>query len=285
MIKRPEDVWGVDQEYAESYEAKVAEGRAIAADLKATIVAIARNAMPAMANTFDLLMEVQRGFRDCRMYVYENDSTDGTNAGLDKAAELLPWLTVEHGALGGIDSRGFEPERTIRLAHCRNQCLEWVRHNAADTSFTIVLDMDPEYGFSVDGVFNSIAWLANKRAGGSVTPPGGMASYSLIRMPQEGGNAGVAHYDAWAARPPSWWRDRRNEIGFTWFSAFLPPVGSPPCPMNSAFGGLGVYWTEAFLAGGYSGEDCEHVGHHRRMQRAGWQMWLNPGSRYIAVWQ
>ena len=284
MIKRPEDVWGVDQEYAESYEAKVAEGRAIAADLKATIVAIARNAMPAMGNTFDLLVEVQRGFKDCRMFVYENDSTDGTNTALDKAAELLPWLTVEHDTLGGSDSRGFEPERTIRLAHCRNRCLEWVRENAADAAFTIVLDMDPEHGFSVDGVFNSIAWLAHKRSSGSTTPPGGMASYSLIRMPQEDGNVGVAHYDAWAARP-NWWRDRRNEIGFTWFSAFLPPVGSPPLAMNSAFGGLAVYWTEAFLAGGYSGEDCEHVGHHRRMQRAGWQMWLNPGSRYIAVWQ
>jgi hypothetical protein len=54
--------------------------------------------------------------------------------------------------------------------------------------------------------------------------------------------------------------------------------------MNSAFGGLCVYRTEAFLTGGYSGEDCEHVGHHRRMRQAGYQMWLNPGSRYIAVW-
>jgi hypothetical protein len=111
-----------------------------------------------------------------------------------------------------------------------------------------------------------------------------MASYSLMRMIQEDGSVGVAHYDAWAARPVSWWRDRRNEIGFTWFSAFLPPVGAPPCPMNSAFGGLGVYWTEAFLTGGYSGEDCEHVPHHRRMAKAGWRMWLNPGCRYIAVW-
>jgi hypothetical protein len=106
-----------------------------------------------------------------------------------------------------------------------------------------------------------------------------MASYSLYRTGE-----GIAHYDAWAARPVSWWRDRRNEIGFTWFSAFLPPVGSPPCPMNSAFGGLAVYQTRAFLAGGYSGGDCEHVPHHRRMRAAGYQMYLNPGCRYIAVW-
>jgi hypothetical protein len=55
--------------------------------------------------------------------------------------------------------------------------------------------------------------------------------------------------------------------------------------MNSAFGGLAVYQTKAFLSGGYTGEDCEHVGHHRRMREAGYQMWLNPGCRYIAVWE
>lgn len=285
MTRRPEDVWVVDQEYAADYEQRVADGRAVAREQSANIVAIARNAMPLMANTFDLLCEVQAGFADCKMFVYENDSTDGTGTALDKAASVLPWLTVEHGSLGGEDSRGFEPERTIRLAHCRNRCLEWVREHRKATAFTIVIDMDPEYGFSVDGVFNSVFWLANKRASGVPTPAGGMASYSLIRMPQEGGQVGVAHYDAWAARPVCWWRDRKDEIGFTWFSAFLPPVGSPPCPMNSAFGGLAVYWTEAFLSGGYSGEDCEHVPHHRRMAKAGWQMYLNPGCRYVAVWK
>jgi hypothetical protein len=284
MTRRPEEVWTVDREYADDYQQKVTDGRAIASEQGANIVAIARNAMPLMANTFDLLCEVQAGFKDCKMFVYENDSTDGTDAGLDKAAAVLPWLTVEHGSLGGEDNRGFEPERTIRLAHCRNRCLEWVREHRKATAFTIVIDMDPEHGFSVDGLFNSIAWLAHKRTSGVPTPAGGMASYSLIRMQHDDGQAGVAHYDAWAARPVCWWRDRKDEIGFTWFSAFLPPVGSPPCQMNSAFGGLAVYWTEAFLAGGYSGEDCEHVPHHRRMSKAGWSMWLNPGCRYIAAW-
>jgi hypothetical protein len=284
MTTRPENIWGVDEEYAELYREMVDEGRAVAGEQKAVIVAIARNAMPAMANTFDLIVELQRGFAECRMFVYENDSTDGTNVALDRASEMLPWLTVQHDSLGGDDSRGFSPERTIRLAHCRSRCLEWVRENAKSTAFTIVLDMDPEGGFSVDGVFNSIAWLARKRSSSSTTPAGGMASYSLVCVKQDD-RVGLMHYDAWAARPVSWWRDRRDEIGFNWFSSFLPPVGSPPCPMNSAFGGLCVYWTEAFLAGGYSGEDCEHVPHHRRMAKAGWQMWLNPGSRYIAVLQ
>jgi hypothetical protein len=158
-----------------------------------------------------------------------------------------------------------------------------VRTHASDTAWTIVLDMDPQGGFDVDGVFNSIGCLSDASLGCRGLSPGGMASYSLW-CAKKGGDARVAHYDAWAARPVCFWEDRRAITGLAWFSAFMPPVGSPPMPMNSAFGGLAVYSTRAFLSGGYSGDDCEHVPHHRRMHEAGWQMYLNPGCRYIAVW-
>ncbi len=277
-LRRPEAVWPVDGEYQADYEAKTLAGIEMAKDTSAAIVAIARNSLPALANTLPLITMVKRQFKDCKMYFWENDSEDATAAVLDKYAEIEPGVTVEHGTLGGIDSRGFEKERTERLALCRNKCLEWVRANAADTTWTIVFDTDPAGGFSPDGVFNSIGWLGSMMAAGCPLQPAGMASYSLARYPD-----GIAHYDAWAARL-NWWDDRREKVGMNWFWHLLPPAGSPPFPMNSAFGGLAVYQTKAFLAGGYSGEDCEHVPHHRRMREAGYQMFLNPGCRYIAVW-
>jgi hypothetical protein len=276
----PESLWQVDDEYAEAYAAMVRTGVQTASETDVVIVAICRNALPALANTLPLMALTGSLFRSCRGYIFENDSDDQTPAVLDKFGELCSWVTIEHATLGGIDSRGFEPERTRRLAYCRNKCLEWVRDNAADTTWTIVLDTDPAGGFSPEGVLNSVGHFASLMTSASPLQPGGMAAYSLYRTAE-----GIAHYDAWAARPVCWWRDRRNEIGFNWFSAFMPPVGSPPCPMNSAFGGLAVYQTKAFLSGGYTGEDCEHVGHHRRMREAGYQMWLNPGCRYIAVWE
>jgi hypothetical protein len=277
-LRRPEAVWPVDPDCEADYEAKTLAGIEMAKDTSAAIVAIARNSLPALANTLPLITMVKRQFKDCKMYFWENDSEDATAAVLDKYAEIEPGVTVEHGTLGGIDSRGFEKERTERLALCRNKCLEWVRANAADTTWTIVYDTDPAGGFSPDGVFNSIGWLGSMMAAGCPLQPAGMASYSLARYPD-----GVAHYDAWAARL-NWWDDRREKVGMNWFWHLLPPVGSPPFPLNSAFGGLAVYQTKAFLAGGYSGEDCEHVPHHRRMREAGYQMYLNPGCRYIAVW-
>ena len=64
----------------------------------------------------------------------------------------------------------------------------------------------------------------------------------------------------------------------------MPPVGSPPFPMNSAFGGLCVYRTGAYLGGRYSGKnaDCEHVNFHRELADKGWDLYLNPGSVYVA---
>lgn len=280
-MPRPEDIWPVDHEYANDYATKVRVGRETAAGLSAAIVGIARNAMPFLTNTLALVDEVAAGFRQCRAFFYENDSEDSTAATLDSFSSRQ-WVDVMHEWLDVEDHRGFGRGRTDRLARCRNICLEWVRTHASDTAWTIVLDLDPHGGFSVDGVFHSIACLADRDLSTGVTRAGGMASYSLYREIMAGGKVGIAHYDAWAARP-NWWRDRREEIGFTWFSQFLPPVGSPPVAMNSAFGGLAVYKTTAFLSGGYSGEDCEHVPHHRRMREAGWQMYLNPGCRYHAV--
>jgi hypothetical protein len=278
---RPEEVWPVDAEYADDYERMVRVGRETAAELDVAIVAIARNAMPLIRNTFGLVGQLRAGFRRSQVFVYENDSEDGTAEYLDGQP-----ITAEHDTLGGIDSRGFEPERTVRLAHCRNRCHDWVREHAAGSAWTIVLDTDPQYGFSVDGVFNSIAWLG--RLSTKAWPAGGMASYSLYRVNDGSGlSQGVAQYDAWAMRL-NWWRDRKEEIGMGWASMMMPPVGSPPIPMNSAFGGLCVYNTEAFLAAGerpYEGGDCEHVFLHRKMAKAGYQLYLNPGCRYVAIWR
>lgn len=275
-IRRPEDFWSVD--YGESYPEHVEFGRVEARRQKLAIVSICRNAMPYLKNTLRLVDELAGLWRDCAYYVYENDSTDETAKELDDFA-IRQWVTIEHDTLGGEDSRGFEPERTIRLAKCRTRCQDWVRKHAADAGYVMVLDTDPHGGFSVDGVLNSLGWFC-EMLGESFhrREPGAMASHSLFAR-EEAGGYGVAAYDAWAARL-NWWEDRRDH---NWFHMLMPPVGSDPIPMNSAFGGLCLYRRDAYLAGVYEGGDCEHVAHHKAMQKAGYQLFLNPGSRYVAI--
>lgn len=277
QIRRPEDFWDVD--YVESYKEHVEFGRAEARRQKLAIVSICRNAMPYLRNTLSLVDELAGLWRDCSYYVFENDSTDETAAVLDDFA-IRQWVTVEHDTLGGEDNRGFQPERTVRLAKCRTRCQDWVRRHAADANYVLVLDADPHGGFSTEGVLNSLGWLC-EMAGESFhrREPAAMASYSLFMRQESPGVFAAAQYDSWAARPNHWEDDRQ----MAWFHLFMPPVGSQPIAMNSAFGGLCLYRREAYLAGVYEGGDCEHVLHHKAMQKAGYQLFLNPGSRYVAL--
>lgn len=278
--RRPEEFWGVEELYWPSYGEHVEYGRVEARRQKLAIVSIARNSMPWLANTLLLVDELAGLWRDCVYYVYENDSTDGTAEALDAFA-LRQWVTVEHDSLGGIDARGFDRERTERLAHCRSRCQTWVRNHAADANYVLVLDTDPHGGFSTNGVLNSLGWFC-EMLGESWhrREPGAMASSSIfIRRDKEPDSFNAAGYDAWAARLNTF-EDRRDHL---WFHFLIPPAGSQPIPMYSAFGGLCLYRREAYLSGQYDGRDCEHVALHRSMQRAGYQLFLNPGSRYVAM--
>lgn len=278
-VRQPEDIWLVEDAYLQAYQEKIEYGRAAARRAKLAIVSICRSAMPHLKNTLRLVDDLALRFRDTAFYVYENDSDDETPAVLYDFA-LRQWVTVEYGTTGEPDERGFEPDRTHRLARCRTKCQEWVRRNAADADYVLALDTDPHGGFSVDGVINSVGWFCEIRSQATrPRAPGAMASYSLFMRIEEGGRIGVAQYDSWAARL-NWWEDRRHH---EWFHLLLPPVGSTPIPMNSAFGGACLYAKDAYLAGVYEGGDCEHVAFHRAMQRAGYQLYLNPGSRYIAL--
>jgi len=279
IVTRPEDIWEVGDDYLAGYLEHIEYGRDAARRKKLAIVSIARNSMPHLKNTLRLVDELAAFWRDCVFYVYENDSVDETANVLDDFA-IRQWVEVEHGSLGGEDTRGFQPDRTVRLARCRFKCQEWVRRNAADADYVMVLDTDPHGGFSPDGVMNSLGWFCEMLGESChLRQPGAMASYSLFMRQDSLGVYGVASYDAWAARL-NWWEDTRQHA---WFHALMPPVGSTPIPMNSAFGGLCLYSREAFLAGFYEGGDCEHVPFHRAMQGVGYQLYLNPGSRYIAV--
>ncbi len=277
---RPEEFWGLDEVYAASYREHVNFGRVEARRQKLAIVSIARNSMPYLKNTLRLVDELAGMWRDCCYYIYENDSDDGTAEALDEFA-LRQWVTVEHATLGGLDARGWDRERTERLAKCRARCQQWVRNHAADAGYVMVLDTDPHGGFSVDGVMNSLGHFCSMLGDSwNRREPGAMASHSLfVEKNGEPGVYGAASYDAWAAKLNTW-DDKRDHA---WFHLLDPPVGSPPIPMNSAFGGLCLYRRDAYLAGVYDGTTCEHVPFHRAMQRAGYQLFLNPGSRYVAL--
>lgn len=275
-MNRPEDFWAIDSEYEDLYREMVSRGRAIAADSKVAVVGIARNCANNLRNTILLLSELGACFDWPRGFIYENDSEDDTQKVLFR--DRPAWLTATSDVRDRPYLTGFERDRTIALAEYRNICRQWVEDTTADADFVVVIDLDADGGFSVDGVLNSLAWLEKYH------DAAGMGSFSLLRITEDGKDH-FAHYDAWAARL-NWWSDRRSVIGLGWFHQLFPAVGGPPIRMNSCFGGLAVYRAAAYLAGRYAGGDCEHVLFHRSIAEAtGLSMYLNPGSRFAAILQ
>lgn len=261
-----------DAEFADAYRDEVAAGRKRARDASVAFVAICRNAMPWLPLTLPLVEETGRCFREWRAFVYENDSEDETKE------VLAEWSDGEQRQVAlNLHNRPHlnhttEPVRTHALAEYRTAC-QWAVRHGPPVDYVIVFDTDPWGGWSIDGVLNSLAWLER------LPVLYGLASYSWCETQQPFGPFAM-HYDAFAARLNHW--TRRDQ---QWFHHWHPVVGSPPVPFRSAFGQLAIYRGSDYLAGKYSGEDCEHVCFHRSIHGAtGRALSLNPSMRCVSFW-
>ena len=284
----PDLILPPDQEFTQQYWDRCDFGRQQAKSRRVAFVAICRNAMPFLPMTLNKVRDTAAMFRDWRLFIFENDSEDGTKETLEKAIRQSSRvaITLQNNGRPHLNTTK-AAARTFALAEYRNSCRDWVASNARNFDYVVVFDTDPWGGWSVDGIANSIGWLEDvdnlldEYHGGWMQDWGsaaGMASYSWCRwqLPAFGNEPIDAHYDAWACR----W-NHFNERSGLWFHLWHPPVGSEPVRMNSAFGQLAIYRTPRFLEGVYRGGDCEHVSHWRT---CGGDCYLNPSQRVVSFW-
>lgn len=258
----------VDPMFVDSYNEKTELGKGIAKDSKIAIVAIARDCGLQLQDSINRIKSITT--KQTNFFVYENDSADDTKAILDSNnIELIS----QDLNLPYLNDTSYT--RTNRLAKYRNICLEWVRNNHSDADYVIVVDLDADLGFSVDGIYNSIYWL------NVIEKAGGMGAYSLFYR-----DSNLAHYDTFAVRLNDWKPSGEADYNNMWAKNWHPLVGSDPVQMYSCFGGLGVYKTEAFLSSTYKGElGSEHVDFHKTMKESGWDMYINPSNRFFSVYE
>jgi glycosyltransferase involved in cell wall biosynthesis len=274
----PDVALPVDFEFAGMYADATCEGALVAARSKVCVVGLARNIAGILPVSLKRIADTVKHFAEWKAVVFENDSTDGTKEILQQWAIDDP----EHVMVQLVDNgrphlHGFERDRVVALADYRNRCREMVRRHMPDADYVLVLDLDAWGGWSIHGIINGIGWHARMPKAGC------MASTSLFKHSGTliDGKAPWAHYDNWAYR----WLGWTPRIG-PWFTFWLPPPGAPPIEVNSAFGGCGLYKTQAYLEAEYSGDngDCEHVNFHRMMKDKGWTVHLNPAQRCVMTW-
>jgi hypothetical protein len=274
-------------EFAEQFAALADIGSRRWQESSVAFVGLARNCAAHLDANLARLEMLAAGCREWQLHIVTNDNDDETPQVLEAFSAKYSQATFTDSRLGREQfTSEFAGRRTEALAEYRNQCRDWVAEHAAACELVIAIDFDSWGGWSHVGAMHGVGSLA-------VTPDAyGVASVSLAQYPQLGMGEdhkpvvrpGWVHYDAWALRLNSY-RDDYTAGEGGWKHQWLPPVGSPAVPVCSAFGGMAIYETAAYLAGTYSGEDCEHVPFHRTIAEAtGGKLYLDPSMRTVMSW-
>jgi glycosyltransferase involved in cell wall biosynthesis len=237
-----------------------------------------RNASLQIENDLEKLLASLDQFKQVFCLAVESDSSDDTLARIEKfSKELTNFSFVSAGQLSKKLSK-----RTDRIAYCRNLVIDAVAKDSLyqDVDFIAMADMD---GMNSLITREKIAqcWEVQE-------------SWDVITANQLG-----EYYDIWALSHRYWnpmdcWEQKRllenilgdraaQNIAVGCKQAAIDPRASL-IEVDSAFGGLGIYRREAFLAGRYAGTDstaggidvADHIPFHRQLREKGYRIYINP---------
>jgi len=270
-------------------------------DSNAMIVGLAKNCAPGLIKSLPRLDRFNNTFRHVDFRIMINDSVDETEKVLDDWSKGKDNIKIIKQS--GLDRN--VPNRTARLAVCRNICLEELRHAQLKNEYDyyIVLDLDGLNATLIDDPeFTSIVEAA---------PSGWGALFA---------NQSGVYYDIWALRHPTWCptdcfveikKYRRNPINwiknfgrrrtrevaykrYLWDRQSPIPSSSDFIEVLSAFGGFGIYKVKYLNGAHYRGipEDikidklfgprqnnqqvCEHVFFNARISNNGGRLYIAP---------
>ena len=252
------------------YIENVKMGRDVCKNSKVAVLSLARNCEKNLQKSIDKIKKLQSA--DFKFFIYENDSVDLTKEILNenKSPQISISLNTDQQPFLKDRSR----QRTKNLANYRNKCLEWAKQECSNFDYALVLDLDADAGFSIDGIYNSISWLQK------IEKSAGMGSYSLCYN-----NNKFTHYDTFAIRIKSFIASSKHmNDGERGLINYHPNIGSKPVALHSCFGGLAVYKMQCLLKGNYDGSiGCEHILFHKSLRDEGYEMYLNPSSIFFTI--
>jgi len=242
------------------------------------IGALCRDAEPHLPRFKLFLQSLLPLLTTLKVVVVENDSVDGSFRFLSRLQKRLPsnLLLINPGSL---DSKF--PERTDRIAFCRNLLLEQFNALGGSGAFDLVLILDiaPETSNISVRCINRALELA---------PP----DWSALTA-----NHAAFYYDIWALRHSLWcpfdvckiFHEQRDIHGeeFTRRVVIASrqvhlPSHLPPIAVDSAFAGAGLYRASVIEGCTYAGHDdkgvtiCEHVSFHQLIRERGGMIYIQP---------
>jgi hypothetical protein len=231
------------------------------------ICGLCRDVRYYLPRTAERIERLGSMFKEYAVVLYENDSIDNTREFLVDWRAANPRVAVLSERLGAPSyAANRSPDRAAWLARCRNCYRAHVVKECAGYDYAIIVDMDLAGGWSFDGIahtFGDDAWDF-------------VGSFGLReRRDLRTRRSVYSHADMWAFRRAA--GVSTEQLGRD--QEAVVERGGPLIPVESCFGGLGVYRFRCLEVAHYSGTDCEHVGFHAELRRAGLgRHFLNPNQ-------
>ena len=237
---------------------------------KLTVHGLARNCEKTIRTKLENIRQIGELFYSYKIKICENDSLDETRNLIENLKNTFPVATIY---FDGLDKK-FQ-NRTERLSFCRNSLLRLSKIENSD--YTIVIDLDDVFNyFSIDSFLTSFKYEDCWDGCFPVMEP---------------------YYDIWALRHPQIMPTDFRDLNDTFpivlgdeniFKMTYLPIRELNfkslkglLEVDSAFGGFGIYKSNIYYQGIYSGmelgkEICEHVFFNKTLKDLGAKLFINP---------
>lgn len=259
-------------------------GKEISSNKRILFCGICRDVGNTIHKNIKRIKRTAEKFKDHKVYIYENDSSDNTTEILKefKNKSLIECTTDnrEDKNYKDIISQGLDVKHLNRcnvLASCRNNYIDYLKNNCNDYDYMCVIDFDI-HGWSYSGFYHSIACIENAKDISSMSSYGVLGDVKNTRYIENCKQ--FLFYDSFAFRPlglnvPM---TRGLQVQFN----LLTPLNSNLTEVESNFGGMCIYKTDTIKDAKYSAKehdkfvDCDHVCFNREIKNNGYKHYFNP---------
>lgn len=250
--------------------------------MKILIVGVVKDVANVLSEQVAILNNSFKEMGSLSWYLVESDSSDSTVDVLENCRSKYD--NFEYIALGAL--KDSLPERTKRLAYCRNKYIEVLEGaKYADFDYVVVADFDAANTLLTSEKISQVFSLKSQ--------------WDVLTANQLG-----PYYDLWALRHPLWCpvdcdQTYKFLIDLGVHSAkalqvsvldkmVVIPVTAPLIEVDSAFGGFGIYKKNVLAGHQYHGIDCtgkvvcEHVPLNLSIKKEGHKIFIAPFLTNIA---
>lgn len=227
-------------------------------DKNIIITGVCQNISEYIFNTIHKFLYLSIYFKNIKIIIYENDSTDNTLLELKKYESSINNNNhINNIEIIILSQNNIKGKLTQRVSHARNYILKYIEVKKFNPDYVISIDMDD---ILIDFKCNSILY----------------PFFEKINWSMFGANSNI-YYDMWALRTlknpnKDFWVGKKKDNKYIMSKSdilkeyFIIDKDSNPIKVNSCFNGIGIYKYKDIQNCRYNGNNtCEHVSFHQEM--------------------